>query len=159
MTFHYWDDFAHHCLSSLTATSFNLVPKVYNPNPDGCMKMHRLIWPPTPPLSMGGRSAFLLDLCVYVSHTDPQSIWPKVLLIWHSRPRLPVWLPRLLPTGLAPDSPLALSLRLLATAEQCSTGPASPAWPLREPSDLSGLDSNGPLGLMWDVPWVPSRNR
>ncbi len=62
------------------------------------------------------------------------------------------------PMGWQPDSPLALSLRLLASAELCSTRPASPAWSLWEPSDLSGLDPNDPLGLMWDVPWAPNRN-
>ncbi len=35
----------------------------------------------------------------------------------------------------------------LASAEHCSTGPASPAWSLREPSDLSGLDPNDPLSV------------
>ncbi len=54
--------------------------------------------------------------------------------------------------------PWPLVLRLLASAEHCSTGPASPAWSLQEPSDLCGLDPYDPLGLMWDVPWVPSRN-
>jgi hypothetical protein len=44
--------------------------------------------------------------------------------------------------------PWPFVLRLLASAEQCSTGPASPARPFQEPSDLSGLDPNGPLGLM-----------
>jgi hypothetical protein len=44
--------------------------------------------------------------------------------------------------------PWPLVLRLLASAEHCSTGPASPAWSLQEPSDLSGLDPNDPLGLM-----------
>ncbi len=44
--------------------------------------------------------------------------------------------------------PWPLVLRLWASAEHCSTGPASPAQPLREPSDLSGLATNGPLGLM-----------
>ncbi len=54
--------------------------------------------------------------------------------------------------------PWPLVLRLLASAELCSTGPASPTWSLREPSDLSGLDPGDPLGLKQDVPWVPSRN-
>jgi hypothetical protein len=62
------------------------------------------------------------------------------------------------PLGWQPDNPLASSLRLLAFAELCSTGPASPAWSSREPSDLSGLDPGDPLGLKQDVPWVPSRN-
>ncbi len=61
------------------------------------------------------------------------------------------------PLGWQPDSPLALSLRLLASAELCSTRPASPAWSSREPSDLSGLDPGDPLGLMQDVPWALSR--
>ncbi len=40
----------------------------------------------------------------------------------------------------------------------CSTGPASPAWSFREPSDLSGLDQDAPLGLLQDAPWALSRN-
>ena len=48
--------------------------------------------------------------------------------------------------------PWPLVLRLMASAEHCSTGPASPALSLREPSDLSGLDPGDPLGLMQDVP-------
>jgi hypothetical protein len=55
------------------------------------------------------------------------------------------------------DSPLALSLRLLASTEHCSTGPASPACSLREPSDLSGLDPGDLLGLMQDVLEAHSR--
>ncbi len=57
------------------------------------------------------------------------------------------------------DSPLALSLRFLATAELCSIEPASPAWSSREPSDLSGLDQGDPLGFLLDVPWAFIRNR
>ncbi len=54
--------------------------------------------------------------------------------------------------------PWPLVLRLLASAELCSTEPASPAWSSREPSDLIGLDPGDPLGLMQDVPWALSRN-
>ncbi len=50
--------------------------------------------------------------------------------------------------------PCPFVLRLLASAELCSTGPASPAWSSREPSDLSGLDQGDPLGLLQDVPWA-----
>jgi hypothetical protein len=62
------------------------------------------------------------------------------------------------PLGWQPDSPLALSLKLLASAELCSTGPASPAWSSREPSDLSRLNPGDPLGLKQDVHWGLSRN-
>ncbi len=48
--------------------------------------------------------------------------------------------------------PWPLVLRLLASAELCSTGPASPAGSSQELSDLSGLDPGDPLGLMQDVP-------
>jgi hypothetical protein len=48
--------------------------------------------------------------------------------------------------------PWPLVLRLLASAELCSTGPASPARSSREPSDLSGLNQGDPLGLLQDVP-------
>ncbi len=54
--------------------------------------------------------------------------------------------------------PWPLVLKLLASAELCSTRPASPAWSSREPSDLSGLVQGDPLGLLQDVPWELSRN-
>ncbi len=54
--------------------------------------------------------------------------------------------------------PWPLVLILLASAELCSTGPASPAWSSRETSVLSGLDPGDPLGLKQDVPWASSRN-
>ncbi len=57
-----------------------------------------------------------------------------------------------------PESPLALSLRLLVSAELCSSWPASPAWSSRELSDLRGLDQGDPLGLLQDVPWALGRN-
>ncbi len=49
-------------------------------------------------------------------------------------------------------APWPLVLRLLASAELCSTRPASPACSSREPSDLSGLNPSDPLGLKQDVP-------
>jgi hypothetical protein len=45
-----------------------------------------------------------------------------------------------------------LVLRLLASAELCSTRPVSPAGSLQELSDLSGLDPSDPLGLIQGVP-------
>jgi hypothetical protein len=54
--------------------------------------------------------------------------------------------------------PWLLVLRVLSSAELCSTGPASPAWPPREPSDMSGLDQGDPLGLLQNVPWGLSMN-
>ncbi len=48
--------------------------------------------------------------------------------------------------------PWPLVLRLLASAELCSTGPTSPALSSQEPSDLSELDQDDPLGLLQDVP-------
>jgi hypothetical protein len=56
------------------------------------------------------------------------------------------------PLGWQLGSHLALSLRLLASAELSSTGPASPACSSREPSDLSKLNQGDPLGLLLDVP-------
>jgi hypothetical protein len=49
--------------------------------------------------------------------------------------------------GGQPDSPLALSLRLLASVELCSTGPASPAWSSRE--HLIWVDSIPVIPLAW----------
>jgi hypothetical protein len=90
------------------------------------------------------RTALLLANC----HESSYFIWP-------SGP--PSGCLGCCPLGWQPDSPLALSLRLLASAELFSTGPASLAWSTREPSDLSGLDQGDPLGLLQDVPWALSR--
>ncbi len=54
--------------------------------------------------------------------------------------------------------PWPLVFRLLASAELCSTGQASPAWSSWDPFDLSGLDQGDPLGLLQDVPWALTRN-
>ncbi len=53
--------------------------------------------------------------------------------------------------------PWPLVLRLLASAELCCSGPASPTWSSQEPSDLSGLNQGDPLGLLQDVHWALSR--
>ncbi len=57
-----------------------------------------------------------------------------------------------------------LVLRLLASAELCSTGPASPAWSSRESSDLSGFDQGDPYNQFEGGVWrggqcMPSQNR
>ncbi len=51
------------------------------------------------------------------------------------------------PPGWQPDSPLALSLRLLASAELCSTGPASP--PDHRENHLIWVDSIPVIPLAW----------
>jgi hypothetical protein len=47
--------------------------------------------------------------------------------------------------------PWPLVLRLLASAELCSTVTDSPARSSQETSDLRGLDQGDPLGLLQDV--------
>ncbi len=70
---------------------------------------------------------------------------------------LALWPPRLAASAAAhwggsQTVPWPLVLRLLASAELSSSGPASPTGSSREPSDLSGLDPGDPLGMLQDVP-------
>ncbi len=55
--------------------------------------------------------------------------------------------------------PWPLVLRLLASAELQLYWTSLPAWSSREPSYMSGLYQDDPLGLLQDVPWVLSRNQ